>query len=76
LWKVWYDHHCALVARAPGLIPGSTRISEKWVWNGGPLSLVGTIEKLLGRKSSGSVLENREYGSRDPLLWPRDTLYP
>jgi hypothetical protein len=29
LWKVWYDHHCALVARAPGLIPGSTRISEK-----------------------------------------------
>jgi hypothetical protein len=28
----------------------------------GPLSLVSTIEGLLGRKSSGSGLENREYG--------------
>jgi hypothetical protein len=37
----------------------------------GPLSLV-----LLGRKSSGSGLENREYGRRDPLRLPRDTLYP
>jgi hypothetical protein len=30
-----------------------------------PLSLVSTIEELLGRKSSGSGQENREYGSRD-----------
>jgi hypothetical protein len=28
----------------------------------GPLSLVSTIEELLGRNSSGSSLENREYG--------------
>jgi hypothetical protein len=28
---------------------------------------VGTIEELLGRKSSGSGLEYREYGRRDPL---------
>jgi hypothetical protein len=42
----------------------------------GPLSLVYTIEELLGRNSSGSGLENREYGRRDPLRWPRDTLYP
>jgi hypothetical protein len=28
----------------------------------GPLSLVGTTEELLDRKSSGSGLENREYG--------------
>jgi hypothetical protein len=41
----------------------------------GPLSLVSTIEKLLGRKSSGSGLENRKYGHRDPSRWPRDTLY-
>jgi hypothetical protein len=27
-----------------------------------PLSLVSTIEELLGRKSSGSGLESREYG--------------
>jgi hypothetical protein len=27
---------------------------------------VSTTEELLGRKSSGSGLENREYGRRDP----------
>jgi hypothetical protein len=32
-----------------------------------PLSLVSTIEELLGRKSSGYGLETREYGRRDPL---------
>jgi hypothetical protein len=32
----------------------------------GPLSLVSTIEEFLGRKSSGSELENREYSRRDP----------
>jgi hypothetical protein len=39
----------------------------------GPLSLVSTIEELLERKSSGSDLEIREYGHRDPSCWPRDT---
>jgi hypothetical protein len=38
----------------------------------GPLSLVSTIEELLGRKSSGSGLESREYSRRDPSRWPRD----
>jgi hypothetical protein len=42
----------------------------------GPLSLVSTIEELLGRKSSGSCLENREYGRKDPSSLPRGTLYP
>jgi hypothetical protein len=42
----------------------------------GPLSLVSTIEELLGRKSSGSGLEIREYGRGDPLGLPCDTLYP
>jgi hypothetical protein len=31
-----------------------------------PLSLVNTGEELLERKSSGSGLENRDYGRRDP----------
>jgi hypothetical protein len=31
-----------------------------------PPSLVSTTEELLGRKSSGSGLENRDYGRRDP----------
>jgi hypothetical protein len=42
----------------------------------GPLSLVSTIEELLERKSSGSGLESREYGRRDPSRWSRGTLYP
>jgi hypothetical protein len=42
----------------------------------GPLSLVSTSEELLGRKSSGSGLENREYGHRKPSRSPRGTLYP
>jgi hypothetical protein len=41
----------------------------------GPLNLVSKTEELLGRNSSGSGLENREYGRGDPLRWPRDTLY-
>jgi hypothetical protein len=42
----------------------------------GPLSLVSTTEDLLERKSSGSGLESREYGRRDPSRWPHGTLYP
>jgi hypothetical protein len=57
-------------SRGPGWIPGATKGLER-----GSLSLVITIEELLGRNSSGSGLENREYGHGDPLRWPRDTLY-
>jgi hypothetical protein len=39
----------------------------------GPLSLVTTIEELLGRKSSGFGLKNLEYGLGDPSHWPRGT---
>jgi hypothetical protein len=42
----------------------------------GPLSLVSIIEELLGRKGSGSCLEIREYGRRDPSRWPRGTFSP
>jgi hypothetical protein len=42
----------------------------------GPLSLVSTTEELLETKSSGSSLENRKYGSKDPPRWLRQTLYP
>jgi hypothetical protein len=42
----------------------------------GPLDLVSTIEKLLGRKSSGFGLESREYGLRDPSRLLRGTLCP
>jgi hypothetical protein len=39
-----------------------------------PLSLVSTIEELLGRNSSCFGLEIREYGCEDPLRWPLGTL--
>jgi hypothetical protein len=42
----------------------------------GPFSLVSTTEELLGRKSSGSGLEIREYSPKDPSSWPQETLYP
>jgi hypothetical protein len=42
----------------------------------GSLSIASTIEELFGRISSGSGLEIREYGRRDPSRWPRGTLYP
>jgi hypothetical protein len=42
----------------------------------GPLSLVSTIEELLGRKSSGSGLEIRECGPMDLSHWLHDSLYP
>jgi hypothetical protein len=42
----------------------------------GSLSLENTSEEELGRKGSGSSLENREYGRRDLSRWPRETFYP
>jgi hypothetical protein len=41
----------------------------------GLLSVISTTEELLGRKSSGSSLENREYSRRDSLRWPRGNAY-
>jgi hypothetical protein len=35
-----------------------------------------TIEELLEWRSSGTGLENRDYGRGNSLRWPRDTLYP
>jgi hypothetical protein len=51
----------------PGSIPGTTPPPPKVVdLERGPLSLVSIIEELLERESSGSCLENLEYGRRDP----------
>jgi hypothetical protein len=49
----------------PDCCPGT---KGDWRLERGPLSLARTIEELLGRKSSGSGLEIREYGRRDPSL--------
>jgi hypothetical protein len=63
-------------SRGLGSIPDATRfLWEVLGLERGPLSLVSIIEKLLERKSSGSGLESREYGRKDPSCWPRGTLY-
>jgi hypothetical protein len=59
------DRLCGLVVRIPGYrsrgsgsIPGATRfIYEVVDLERGPLSIMGTTEELLGRKSNGSGLE-------------------
>jgi hypothetical protein len=51
-------------SRGPGSIPGATGLER------GLLRLASTTEELLERNSSGSGLENREYGRGDP---PRRT---
>jgi hypothetical protein len=42
----------------------------------GSLSLVSTIEELLGRKSNGSCLGNRDYCRSYPSRWRRGNLCP
>jgi hypothetical protein len=57
--KIRLDRLCGLLVRVLGYrLVGLER---------GPLNLVSTTEELLDRKkSSGSCLENREYGRGDP----------
>jgi hypothetical protein len=49
----------------PGSIPGHYREKKVVGLERGPISLVSATEELLGRNSSGSGLESREYGHRD-----------
>jgi hypothetical protein len=42
----------------------------------GQISLMSIIEEVFESKSSGSGLEGREYGRREPTRWQRGTLYP
>jgi hypothetical protein len=77
------DHLCGLVVRVPGYRPRGPGFDFRHYqifWEGvglerGPLSLVSTNEEVLGRNSSGSSLESRQYGYRDLLRWQRDNLY-
>jgi hypothetical protein len=71
------DRLCGLVIRGPGFDSRLYQIFWEVVGlERGPLSLVRIIEELLEWKSSGSGLENRINGRRDPLRWLRETLYP
>jgi hypothetical protein len=72
---VWLisDRLCGLVvrvsgyrSRGPGLILGAKIFREVVGLERDPLSLVNTIEELLGRKSSGSGLERQEYDRKNP----------
>jgi hypothetical protein len=53
----------------PVPIPGHYKEKKVVGLERGPLSLVSTTEELLGRKSSGSGLESREYSRRDFFLF-------
>jgi hypothetical protein len=83
LYMFSVDRFCGLVdrvpgyrSRGPGSIPGAIKFFWEVVGLGrGSLSLVSTNEELLERKSSGTGLENREYGRRDPSRWPHGILY-
>jgi hypothetical protein len=78
-----FDSLCGLVVRVPGYRsrgPWFNSQCYQIFWEvvsleRGPLSLMSTIEELLGRNGSGSSLEIQEYSCGDPLHWPRDTLY-
>jgi hypothetical protein len=78
------DRVCGLVVRVPGyrsrgpeFDPRNYQIFREAVGlERGSFSLLNTTEELLGRESNGCGQENREYSHRDPLCWPRNTLYP
>jgi hypothetical protein len=61
-----HDRLCSLVVRVPGYRSWFDSRRCHIFRERGPLSLVSTIEELLGRKYSGAGLESREYGRRDP----------
>jgi hypothetical protein len=71
---------CGLVVRVlgyrsggPGSIPGTTRKKSSGSGTGSTQAREYNWEAAW-YKSSGSYLENREYGRRDPSRWPRGTL--
>jgi hypothetical protein len=71
-----YDCLCGLVVRVPGYRSGFDYRRYRIFWETvglerGLLSLMSTIEELFERKCSGSGLEIREYGRRDPSRWPQ-----
>jgi hypothetical protein len=76
------DRHCGLLVRVPGYrprAPGFEALPNFLRSSGsgtGPLSLLSTIDELLGRNSSCFSLESREYRRGDPSRWPLDTRYP
>jgi hypothetical protein len=84
LWCTISDRLCGLVVRVPGyrftdLWFDSRRYQIFWEevsleW--GPLSLVSTIEDLLEKRKYRLWSRKKDYGRKDPLRWPRDTLYP
>jgi hypothetical protein len=82
MWTSLADRFCGLVVRVlgyrsggPGSILGTIQ-KKLWVWKRFHSASWVQLRRLLKRKSSGSCLENREYGLRDPSRWLRGTLYP
>jgi hypothetical protein len=58
---VWWSESLATDLEVRVRFPALSDFLEVGGLERGPLSLLSTIEELLGRKSSGSGLENRKY---------------
>jgi hypothetical protein len=82
IFSQMFKEHLYILVRVPGyrsrgLGFNSRRYYIFWAvvaLERGPLSLVSTVEELLGGKSSGFGPETREYGRGDPLCWAHDSL--
>jgi hypothetical protein len=75
---------CGVTVRVPGYRSRGPRFDYRryqifWKVVGlerGPLSLMSTIEELLGRKSGGFSLDNREYDRVGPSALTTRHIYP
>jgi hypothetical protein len=72
-----FDRLCGLVIRVSGYRSRSpdSNLREVVGLERDPFSLVSTTEELLGRKSTGSGLESRGYGRRNPNMPQYSFLY-
>jgi hypothetical protein len=62
-------------SRGPGSTSGATKFSEKYESRTESTQPHEYNWEAPWKKSTGSGLESREYGRRDPLCWPHDILY-
>jgi hypothetical protein len=65
------------IQKVLGSIPGAFRFSEKqWVWNGVHSASWGQLRSYLEQIVAAPVKKTETNERRDPLRWPRNTLYP
>jgi hypothetical protein len=74
---VYWSEFLATDPEGLGSIPGASRFSEKQrVWNGVHSASWGQLRSYLEEKVAAPVYKTEINDRRNPLRWPRDTLYP